>query len=192
MTAAFPTLALDGAASWAADNGFDALELACWPSSGGEQRRYAGVCHVDVEALDVDAVKREVDGRGLEISSLAYYPNPLDPDLEVRARPTPTCAAWSTPPSGWASPTVGTFVGRDSRPLGREPGATSRVWPGLVRYAGERGVNVAIENCPMIFSGDEWPGGHNLAYSPAIWRELFRPFPTRTSGSTSIRPTWSG
>ena len=25
----------------------------------------------------------------------------------------------------------------------------------------------------MIFSHDEWPGGHNIAYSPKIWRRIF-------------------
>ena len=66
------------------------------------------------------------------------------------------------------------------------------MWPALVRYAGDQGVNIAIENCPMLFSSDEWPGGRNFAYSPAIWRELFGRSRTATSGSTSIRRTWCG
>ena len=56
------------------------------------------------------------------------------------------------------------------------------MWPKLVRYAGEHKVKIAIENCPMIFSDDEWPGGLNLAYSPAIWREMFRIIPDANFG----------
>jgi sugar phosphate isomerase/epimerase len=43
-------------------------------------------------------------------------------------------------------------------------------------------VKVAIENCPMIFSLDEWPGGKNLAYSPAIWRRMFEIVPDDNFG----------
>src|SRR5262249_33749961 len=38
-------------------------------------------------------------------------------------------------------------------------------------------VSLGIENCPMLFSQDEWPGGKNLATSPAIWKRLFDAFP---------------
>jgi sugar phosphate isomerase/epimerase len=34
----------------------------------------------------------------------------------------------------------------------------------------------------MIFSGDEWPGGRNLAYSPAIWRRMFEIVPDDNFG----------
>ena len=84
-TAALPTLDLDTLAGWAAGEGFQALEVACWPQVTGDRRRYAGVTHIDVEKLDAAAVRKSVDGRGLEISSLAYYPNNLDPDPTVRA-----------------------------------------------------------------------------------------------------------
>ena len=43
-------------------------------------------------------------------------------------------------------------------------------------------MKIAIENCPMIFSHDEWPGGDNLAYSPAIWREMFTAIPDDNFG----------
>jgi sugar phosphate isomerase/epimerase len=69
---------------------------------------------------------------------------------------------------------VGTFVGNDKdRPLPENLERFRQIWPPLVAYAGDRGVKIAIENCPMIFSYDEWPGGNNLAWSPAIWDEMF-------------------
>src|SRR5438309_11818547 len=84
MTAALHSLDLDTLAGWAADEGFEALEIACWPQVTGDLRRYAGVTHIDVEALDVGAVHKSVEGRGLAISSLAYYPNNLDSDPQAR------------------------------------------------------------------------------------------------------------
>ena len=34
----------------------------------------------------------------------------------------------------------------------------------------------------MIFSYDEWPGGTNLAWSPAIWDEMFTAIPDENFG----------
>ena len=181
LTAAFPDATLDEIADWAAANGFEALEVACWPASEGAVRRYAGVCHIDVERLDDDSARELVAGlerRGLSISGLAYYPNPLDPDPGERER----VAAHLTKVIGAAQrlgvPTVGTFVGRDrARSIEDNWAVFDEVWPPLVAHAAQRGVKIAIENCPMIFSGDEWPGGNNLAFAPAIWREMFRRIP---------------
>ena len=80
LSAAFPDLDLEQVAEWSAGNGFEMLEVACWPSFGGEKRRYAGVSHIDVDDLDADAVRETIARHGLEISSLAYYPNNLHPD----------------------------------------------------------------------------------------------------------------
>src|SRR3981081_3506556 len=88
LTAAFPDQTLEEVATWAADNGFEALEIACWPAAGADRRRYAGVSHIDVDTLDDSAarnVRQLLESRGLAISSLAYYPNPLDPNPDQRA-----------------------------------------------------------------------------------------------------------
>src|SRR3954451_5237818 len=84
LTAAFGDLSLDEGAAWAAASGFDMLEVACWPAAGAEKRRYAGVSHIDVDALDVDAEHAPLERHGVGISALAYYPNNLHPDDTVR------------------------------------------------------------------------------------------------------------
>ena len=183
LTAAFGGLSLDEVAAWSAANGYDMLEVACWPSSGGEQRRYAGVTHIDVDALDVDAVHATLDRHGVAISSLAYYPNNLHPDdthrREVNAHLRKVVDAAQALGVG----IVGTFAGNDKdRPLPENLNRFREVWPELVAYAGERDVKIAIENCPMIFSYDEWPGGNNLAWSPAIWDEMFSAIPDANFG----------
>jgi sugar phosphate isomerase/epimerase len=183
LTAAFPDLTLEQVAEWAAGEGFQALELACWPAGGGERRRYAGVTHVDVESFDPDEVHETMNRHGLTISSLAYYPNNLHPDdahrEEVNAHLRKVIDAAQRLGVG----IVGTFVGNDKdRPLPENLERFRQIWPPLVDHAGERGVKIAIENCPMIFSYDEWPGGNNLAYAPAIWDELFAAIPSDNFG----------
>ena len=73
---------------------------------------------------------------------------------------------------------VNTFIGRDQHksvddnwPVLRE------IWPGIIAEAERAGVKIGIENCPMLFSKDEWPGGKNLAVSPRIWQQAFRRIP---------------
>jgi len=159
------------------------LEVACWPSSGGEKRRYAGVSHIDVENLDAEAVHAVLERAGLEISALAYYPNNLDPDPEAREAANAHLRTVVEAAQTLGVGIVGTFVGRDkSRTISENLAEVRSVWPPLVEYAGERGVTIAIENCPMIFSDDEWPGGANLAYAPAIWDELFSIVPSDNFG----------
>lgn len=183
LTAAFPDLTLEEVARWAHESGFDALEIACWPSSGGESRRYAGVSHVDVEDFDPKAVRRLLSRFNLEISALAYYPNNLDPDADAREAANGHLRRVIEAAQRLDVEVVGTFVGRDQhRSVDESFEDFRRVWPPLVRFARERGVKVAIENCPMIFSGDEWPGGRNLAYSPALWRRMFESVPDENFG----------
>jgi sugar phosphate isomerase/epimerase len=186
LTAAFPTLTLDEIADWAAASGFEALEVACWPAGEAAARRYAGVCHIDADALD-EAKAREIvaglERRGLVISALAYYPNPLDADRAARAAAHAHLRTVIEAAAKLGVATVGTFLGRDrTRSVPDNLAEFREAWPPLITHAAEHGVRVAIENCPMIFSEDEWPGGNNLAYNPAIWREMFTAIPDEHFG----------
>jgi sugar phosphate isomerase/epimerase len=183
LTAAFPDLSLEEVAAWSAANDYEMLEVACWPSGGGEKRRYAGVTHIDVDALDTGAVQDTLARHRLAISSLAYYPNNLHPDEAHRAEVNGHLLKVVDAAAALGVPIVGTFVGNDKdRPLPENLERFRRVWPDLVKYAGDKGVKIAIENCPMIFSWDEWPGGANLAWSPAIWEEMFEAIPDENFG----------
>jgi sugar phosphate isomerase/epimerase len=174
LTAPFPRRSLAQVAAWAASEGFETLEVASWPAAGAERRRYAGTSHLDVTRLDAPAVRDVLDRHGLEISALAYYPNNLHPDAAVRRAANTHLKKVIDAAATLGVPVVGTFVGRDqTKSVPESVRLFKRVWPGLVDHAESRGVKVAIENCPMIFSWDEWPGGTNLASTPAIWDELF-------------------
>jgi sugar phosphate isomerase/epimerase len=186
LTAAFPELGLEEIAEWAGSNGFERLEICCWPAEGGEQRRYGGICHLDVETLE-DARSRSVlellARHGLAISALGYYPNNLHPDTAHREAVNAHLRRVISAAPKLGVETVCTFVGRDpSRSLPENMVAFREVWPPLVEHAERHGVRIAIENCPMIFSYDEWPGGANLAAAPAVWREMFEVIPSRNFG----------
>jgi sugar phosphate isomerase/epimerase len=177
LTAAFPDEPLTAVADWAASAGFSSLEVACWPPPEGPSRRYAGVCHLDVTALDEDAAKHLTDDlaeRGLSISSLGYYPNPLHPEPEHRAAVHEHLKAVIRAAALTGVNLVTTFAGADQTvPQRVNLDRFAELWPPLVAYAKEHGVRIAIENCPMIFSDDEWPSGQNLAYNPYAWRAMF-------------------
>ncbi len=186
LTSAFPDLSLPEIAAWAAKAGFEALEIACWPSGAQPDRRYAGVSHLDCDSLDDAAVRQThelLEQLGLSISALAYYPNNLDPDVSARAQYNEHLRKVIVAAQRLDVGVVCTFVGR--HPELNEPDnfrLVGEVWPPLVRFAAEHNVRLAIENCPMLFSYDEWPGGLNLAYSPAILRELFHLIPDENFG----------
>jgi len=185
MSAAFPTMSLTPLAEWAAGNGFQMLELACWPASQAE-RRYAGGTHVDVTDLTpakAKAILGLMDQHNLQISSLGYYPNPLHPDPNHRTMVIDHLKKVIVAAEKLNVPMVGTFVGRDKdKTLDENFGEFEKVWPPLVKFANEHGVKIAIENCPMIFSDDEWPGGHNLATTPAIWHRMWDIIPDPNFG----------
>lgn len=176
VSAILPDQTLEQVMRFAADQRFDCVELMCWPR-GKAERRYAGVTHVDLAELDearIDAIGRLVADTGVSISGLGYYPNPLSPDegeasLAVAHLRDVIAAA---PRLGIRQ--VNTFVGRDwRRSVDDNWPRFLETWRPLVRHAEEHGVRIGIENCPMLFSADEWPGGKNLATTPAIWRRMF-------------------
>jgi len=185
FTSAFPGLSLEEIADWASANGYEALELAAWPREKA-QRRYAGVSHVDAEALDPGSAartRRMLADRGLTVSSLGYYPNPLDPDEAVGGAAVAHLKKVIDAAALLEIPMVGTFVGRDwKRTTDENMESFARVWPPILRYAKTRGIKIAIENCPMLFSADEWPSGKNLATSPAVWKRMWEMIPDDNFG----------
>jgi len=186
FTAAFPNDSLEQVAMWSAENGFQAIEVACWPRQKAT-RRYAGVTHIDANELDEAKAKniRKMlsDDYGLMISSLGFYPNPLDPEAEHRESVISHLRKVIDAAALLEVSIVGTFVGKDkNKTVPQNLEDYANIWPPIVKYAKDRGIKIAIENCPMIFSYDEWPGGNNLASSPAIWRQMWEIIPDDNFG----------
>jgi sugar phosphate isomerase/epimerase len=185
VSAILADLSLEQALAFARDEGFDCVELMCWPP-GGADRRYAGVTHLDVTRFADDEaaqVRELLHKSGVAISGLGYYPNPLDPDAEHRRFVAAHLQKVIEAAARLGVGVVNTFIGRDpAQPPAAQWPMVREVWPPLVRYAETAGVRLGIENCPMLFSPDEWPGGKNLAVSPAAWRELFALLPSANLG----------
>ena len=171
----------------ASEMGFKCLEVACWPA-GKAERRYAGVSHIDCERVCEDDayaayVKELVASKGLEISSLAFYPNVLDANKEKADAAIAHLKAVIKASGKLGVGMVTTFIGKDQYKTFEENIELFKaVWPGLIALAEENGVKVAIENCPMLFGADQWPGGQNLMCTPKIYRQLFEIIPSPNFG----------
>ena len=177
ITAICDGMTLEEVVDFAAENGLECIEVACWPQ-GGAQRRYAGVSHIDVASLDENkaaAIKKLCADKGVEISSLAYYPNTLDPDLEKRQNYIAHIYKLIDASAMLDVNMVTTFLGRDPhKTVSENLKLVEEVWPQIIAYAEKKGVKIGIENCPMLFTEDEWPGGQNLMTSPSNWRKIFQ------------------
>jgi sugar phosphate isomerase/epimerase len=176
LTAPFPATPLMEVVDWTAANGFESIEIACWPQSSGPSRRYAGTSHIDVANLSpsqATEIVDEIKGKGLSISGLGYYPNPLHPDPAHRDTVIGHLRHVITAAEKMDVRFVNTFMGADKdKTQDQNWEEALRVWPDIVTFAGDHGRTITIENCPMLFSDDEWPGGHNLATTPRIWRRI--------------------
>ncbi|MGF2165367.1 sugar phosphate isomerase/epimerase family protein [Enterococcus avium] len=159
-----------------AENGLDCVEVACWPQ-GKAERRYAEVSHIDTETLTPEKAKEILaycQEKDVEISALAYYPNPLDENLQKRETAIKHLYSLIDASKLLDVNLVTTFVGRmPSKTVSENLHEAAKVWQPIVKYAEEQQVRIGIENCPMLFTEDEWPGGQNLMTSPSNWRKLF-------------------
>lgn len=165
--------------------GFQCVEVACWPQ-GKAERRYAGVSHIDVAGLDDEKAAYILDycrKKNVQISSLAFYPNTMDGDLEKRAHNIDHLKKAVAASAKLGVNMVTTFIGRDqNKSVEENIEIFKEVWPGIIDYAASLNVKVAIENCPMLFGRDQWPGGQNLMHSPVIYKKLFEIIPSPNFG----------
>lgn len=175
----------DEVVEFASDHKFKCVEIMCWPL-GKAERRYAGVTHINVEELDdkkIAEIEETLKRNKVYISGLGYYPNPLDSDQSQAGFYIAHIKKVILAAAKLGIPVVNTFVGRDPV-LSVEDNLKkfAEVWPGIIKVAEENNIKVGIENCPMLFTRDEWPGGKNLATTPAIWRQLFEIIPSSNFG----------
>lgn len=171
--------------AFASGNQFKCVEIMCWPV-GKAERRYAGVTHINVDETgkeQVAHIKNVLASQNIYISGLGYYPNPLDPDqkqaevyIEHIKKVIRTAAKLNIG-------VVNTFIGRNPvKSVEDNLEKFAEVWPSIIKVAEENNVKIGIENCPMLFTRDEWPGGNNLATTPAIWKKMFEIIPSPAFG----------
>ena len=185
VTAILPDLSFEEVVSFAASAGYKCIEVMCWPV-GKAERRYAGVTHIDVGSLDqakAAQIKETCANGGITISGLGYYPNPLVADRAEGQAYIDHIRKVIDASALLGVNVMNTFVGRDpALSVDENWPRFMEVWPGIVQHAQNKGVRIGIENCPMSFTRDEWPGGKNLATTPAIWRRMFEAIPNENFG----------
>lgn len=181
VSAILPDLSFEDVLRTASELGYSCVEVMCWPP-GKAERRYAGVSHLDVTTLGPDGVEHVHDlcrTHGVSLSGLGYYPNPLSADRAESEVAVAHLKKVIDAAEMLGVGVVNSFVGRDpSKSVDQNWPRFLETWRPIVAHAESKGIRVGIENCPMLFGQDEWPGGKNLATSPAIWRRMFADIPS--------------
>lgn len=181
VTAILPELSLEAVMDFAREADYDCVEVMCWPE-GKAERRYAGVTHIDVTNFtpkDAKNIQELIIRKRVEISALGYYPNPLVPDKAESQVYIDHIKRVIEASATLEINRVTTFIGRDwTKSVDENWPRFLEVWQPLIAFAEEHEVKICIENCPMSFTRDEWPGGKNLAHSPAIWKRMFDDIPS--------------
>jgi sugar phosphate isomerase/epimerase len=185
VSAILPELPLDQVLAFAATERFACVEVMCWPV-GKAERKFAGVTHIDVEGLS-KAQAEEIHGlcakQNVALSGLGYYPNPLDPDPEVAKKSVDHLKKVILGAEKLGLKNVNTFIGRDwTKSVDENWPRFLKTWKPLIAFAEDHDIKIGIENCPMLFSRDEWPGGKNLGTTPVIWRRMFSDIPSNHFG----------
>lgn len=154
LTAPFGDWDLEKIATWAGQNGFQALEVACGPGS---------------RALDPVKIAREGPGEipallqrhSVRISSLAYYGNPVDADLDRRQKMHAHLRATIDAAKALGVEVVCTLAGMPLPGKGKRktieedlPGALGPI----LDEAGSKGIKIALENwyATNIENLDQW------------------------------------
>lgn len=186
VSAILPNKNLDEVLAFAQKEQFACVEVMCWPSENADTRRYAGVSHISVDALSQDellALKDKLANQPVKISALGYYPNPMDPDERQASFYRNHIKKIIKAASVLGIGNVNTFIGRDfTKNIDYNISKFKEVWPEIIDLADSLNIKIGIENCPMFFSDDEWPGGKNLATTPKIWDQLFSIIPSNNFG----------
>ncbi len=184
VSAVLGDLSLDEVFAVAAAEGYQCVEVMCWPSAKVD-RPYGGVCHIDVTDLTqtkADDICALGTKHGVQISALGYYANALadDPNEAEVSRNHFRKVIAAAPLLGLKN--ANGFIGANRyKPLEENFQQFTQVWPDIIKYAEDRGVKVGIENCPMLMPYT-WPFGVNLARTPAIWRRMFETIPSPNFG----------
>lgn len=185
VSAIYDGFTFEEAVENAVQNGCECMEVACWPQ-GKAERRYAGVSHIDVDNMSpeyIACIKDFCAKKGIEISSLAFYPNTMDGDLSKREANIAHLKKVINMSALLGVNMVTTFIGRDqTKTVEENLELFKEIWPPIIKLAEEKGVKVAIENCPMLFGADQWPGGQNLFTTPRLWRKMFELLPSDNFG----------
>ena len=162
VSAILPDFSLEQVFQTAAEIGYDCVEVMCW-AHGKATRRYAGITHIDVANLgqgaahDIGDLAAHYD---VSISGLGYYPNALSCDADEAQQAVQQIRDVIAAAAQLGVGRMNTFIGRDwTKNIDENWPRLLDTWKPIMEHAEQHGVKVGIENCPMFFTSDEWPGG---------------------------------
>src|SRR5688572_12817218 len=147
VSAILPDLSFEQVLDVAKAIGYRTVEMMCWPV-GKSDRRYAGVTHIDVAEMTptkANDLREKADERGILISGLGYYPNPLAADANERELYVGHLRKVIQAAKLLDLSIVNTFIGRDPK-LSIDDNWPSfmKVWPDLVKFAEDHGIKIGI------------------------------------------------
>ena len=182
LTVCLGNMPLEEKVKWAAENGFQTLEVACWPKRNDRDYSSSDIDVATLTEKEAEKIKALFKQYGLTISSLAYYDNNLHNNLEQRAFVNNHFKKCVDAAVMLGTSMVGTFVGRNiDKTIKDNFDEFEVVFGELVRYAGDRGIKVIIENCPMIgWQVQGLPG--TISFTPELWEEMFKRVPNKNFG----------
>jgi len=174
VSAILPDQSLEEVLKIASQIGYDCVEVMCWPK---------GKAISELKKADIQHINDLQKIYGVKISGLGYYPNPLVKDAKERRVYINHIKKVIKAAAQLKIGTMNTFIGRDHlKSVDDNWPIFMKVWPGIIKYAEKNKVKVGIENCPMIFTNDEWPGGKNLGTTPEIWDKMYKAIPSKYFG----------
>lgn len=177
LTACLPNVDLENMVVWASGRGFQTLELAAWPVDSDRDYQAQQIDAARFTKSDAARVKDLFRKHDMSISAMAYYDNNIHPDLKQRQSYITHLKKVIDTAEMLDVELVGTFVGgMPEKTPAENIKEIGKVFGDILKYAGDKGVKIMIENCPM----DGWmkfgqPG--NYAYSPELWDALFEELP---------------
>ncbi|MEM3647052.1 MAG: sugar phosphate isomerase/epimerase, partial [Thermofilum sp.] len=148
---------------WAEANGFKSVSIGTGPGSS--------FFNVKEVVLNPRVVKDVLGSSKTIVSAIGFYGNPIDP-VEERGRAAKEFfkdlieAAYRI-----EVPVVTGWIGLHPGSVEDNIREIGRTWPEIINLAEDRGIRIAIENCPG-----------NIAYRPDIWRRIFETVPSRNLG----------
>ena len=123
-----------------------------------------------------DKVKNMLDGTGVQVATLGYYCNAIEnPDHWETLRHVVEMAPL------FGAPMVSTFAGAyEGKSVEEAMPKFKEVFTDITNRAAEKGLKVAIENCPM---GGNWQHCTcNIGFNPKAWEMMFNEVPADNFG----------
>ena len=135
-----------------------------------------------MDKTEANRIKDLFKEHKISVSAMAYYDNNLHPDIKKRQSFISHLKKVIDAAELMDVSLVGTFVGaRPDKSPSENIKEIGEVFRDICEYAGDKGVKIMIENCPM-FNWLQFGLPRNYAYSPELWDALFNEIPDENFG----------